>query len=109
VITFKQYLEEARYQSSQGTDNGRKVVNAALEAVPKLKEAGEQVFVANFKEIAPGDSDIFLKTYKELLDRFGEPDWKYSSSDSQRKDPYWDLDEETYLTIHHVGVAIILR
>jgi hypothetical protein len=75
VITFKQYLEEARYQSSQGTDNGRKVVNAALEAVPKLKEAGEQVFVANFKEIAPGDSDIFLKTYKELLDRFGEPDW----------------------------------
>lgn len=109
MITFKQYIDEARYQPSQGSDNGRKIVNAALEAVPELKENGNQVFVSKFKEIAPGDHDIFLKTYKELIDRFGDPDWRYNSSEAQVKDPYWDLDKDVYLMLHHVGLSVIVR
>ena len=109
MITFKQYIEEARYQPTQGGDNGRKIVNAALEAVPELKDKDEQVFVANFNDIAPGDHDIYLKTYKELTDRFGDPEWRFSSSEAQIKSPYWELDKNTYMTLHHVGLSVILR
>lgn len=106
MITFKQYLQEARYSSSA---SGQSVVNKALEAIPRMLANDEQVFVSKFKDDPKNDEDIFFRTLKELMDRFGEPEWKKMSSEAVAHDPYWRIDDNIELLLHHVGISVIIQ
>jgi hypothetical protein len=98
-------LNEAKYVSS----GAGQLVNRALEAVPRMRENGEQVFVSKFED-ADGnrDPDIFLKTYKDLVDRFGKPEFKKTTSEGHAM-PHWYIDSDIYLLLHHVGISVIIE
>lgn len=94
-------LQEARYAPTSDS-----VVNRALEAVRELRNSDEQVFLAKFKG---GDPDEFFDTLKELQDRFGQPEWRYLSSEAKQKHPFWVIEPGVELLLHYSGISVIVE